>query len=379
MGSRMASVRLTVLGLVMIVTILALTPVASIAQEAQPATPPNTPNTPPDPTTQEKEEEKVAPERLLFIAYEAFGKRFLGPMGIFYDGRTDEIFVADTGNHRVVILDGVDGFPKAVFDHKVKRGRGRKASLGEPRSIAVDSSGDIFIVDNLCNYVNVCNFRGDHLTEIRLGDYIYDTWSGTSSESMELGPKPIAVAVDSEDNIYVATSCWIFVFNQEFELQKQFGGRGKKRGEFTAIMDIWVDIEGKMYIVDAMGFGLQVMSPDGEVLLAFGEHGAGFNNFSMPTGIISDRRGYIWVVDTLRHIVPIFDADGKFLDYIGAYGGRPGQFAYPSAISSNRDGRIVVLEKLNARVQCFELAPQPKEGDDEPADAPSEQTLFSGS
>ena len=303
--------------------------------------------------------EKVVPERLLFIANEAYGTPFQSPMGVFYDSKHDEILVADTGNHRIVILDGKDGYPKAAFTRRVKRNAKGVTGPGEPRSIAVNSLGEIFIVDNLCDYVEVCDFRGERLMEIRLEDHIQPAEAPAQFTRLDL--KPVAVAIGPSDNLYIATPCWILVFDREFELQKQFGGRDQGTADFSAITDLWVDGDGRMFVTDLRGLGVTVLSPEGEVLLAFGGHDVGFSNFSMPTGIITDRRGYIWVADQLRHIVSIFDADGKFLDYIGAFGAGPGQFAFPSALAASNDGKIVVLERVTARFQCFQLPPPDEE------------------
>ena len=198
MGSRLVSARLIVLGIVIIVTILVVASVASISQEAQPAPSSSTTNTPPTSETQQRE--KVVPERLLFTVYEAFGKRFQNPMGVFYDNYQDEIFVADTGNHRVVILDGKDGYPKSAFGHRVWRSGESKVSLGEPRSIAVNSLSEIFIVDNLAGYVNVCDFRGDHIMDIRIENYMLMPVDDPAQYA-NAGLKPVAVTVDSKDNV----------------------------------------------------------------------------------------------------------------------------------------------------------------------------------
>jgi len=308
-----------------------------------------------EPLKDGEEKEKVAPERLLFISYGAFGKRFQNPMGVFYDSQNDEILVADAGNNRIVVLDGTDGYPKAAFTHWVWRSGESEASLGGPRSIAVNSLGDIFIADSLCNYVAVCDFRGSRLMEIRIEDYMLQRVEA-SAQSMAAGMKPVAVAVDSEDNLYVATPRWIFIFDRELKFHKQFSRKGQEPVEFTGLLSFCVDTAGSVFVTSAQGMCIRVLSSDGEELLAFGGHGAGFSNFSLPIGIMTDRRGYIWVVDSLRHIVPIFDANGKFLDYIGAFGAGPGYFAFPNAIAASDDGKIVVLERVNARLQCFELA-----------------------
>ena len=355
---RVTSTKLIILHFMIAVTILAFTYTA-LAQEERSKSLGRVTGTVPGSEPQE-EKEKVAPERLLFIVHEAFGKRFKTPRGVFYDSHHDEILVADTGNARIVVLDGTDGYPKAAFTHWVWRIGESEASLGEPRSIAVNSLGDIFIVGNLCDYVEVCDFRGSHLTEVRIEDYMLQSVEA-SAQFIGKTLAPNAVAVDSEDNLYIAASRWIFIFDRELEFQRQLSREGNVPIEFDPIADLWVDEFGKIFVASVQGFGVRALSPKGEELLAFGEHDAGLQNFSLPIGIITDRRGYIWVADALRHIVSIFDSDGNFLDYIGAFGQGPGWFAFPSGLAASDDGKIVVLERVNARLQCFELAQSSEE------------------
>lgn len=305
-----------------------------------------------------KERELVVPKRLLYVLNEADGMRFKNPMGVFYDTHHDEVLVADTGNHRVVILDGSAGRTKCSFIHRVQRDDTGKDSLGEPRNLAQNSRGDIFIVDTLCDYVEVCDYQGTSHGKIWLKDYLTPEETPLGLQPRDV--KPVAATVDFKDNLYLASACWIFVFDQDLNFQRRLGRKGMASQEFTAISSLWVDTAGKIFVSDSLGYGIRVLSPEGKVLMAFGEHEAGFNNFSMAVGVITDRRGYIWVADALRHIVSIFDANGNFLDYIGSWGDGPGQFAYPSSLGAHWGGRIVVADRVGSRIQCFELEQRPK-------------------
>ncbi len=301
----------------------------------------------------------VVPRRLVFVASEAFNRPLKNPTGVWCDTEQKEILVADTGNHRVVIFDE-NGRAKGEFVHSVTRNGDAHRINGEPRRLAVNSKGEIFIVDSLCNYVDVCDYRGRSLRRIFLplpseaSSGVFPIAEGGKNEDV----KPTALTVDYQDNLYIASATRIFIFNASGELQRVIGKRGNGAGEFLAITGLWVDTAGRIYVTDAQSLGVHVLSSDGEVIVAFGEHEAGLINFSLPIAIATDRRGYIWVADALRHIVSVFERDGKnikFLDYIGAFGVRPGQFAYPSGLGAAWHGRLVVVDRVGGRVQCFEM------------------------
>ncbi|MFC1719163.1 NHL repeat-containing protein, partial [Candidatus Poribacteria bacterium] len=233
---RLKSAKLAVLVSVIVAAVMTLPPVAYIAQE--------------DTTTQEnKEKGKVAPERLLFISYGTLEKSFQGPMGVFFDSNQDEILVADTGNNRVVILDGTDGYPKSEF-----------TISGEPRNLAVNSMGEILIVSNSANYVEVRDFRGSHLAKIQIENYMLLPVKDPAQYA-NARLKPVAVTVDSEDNIYVATTRWIFIFDRDFEFLRQVGSVEQGPATFDSIADIWVDADGKIFVVSMQGTAVNVLSP----------------------------------------------------------------------------------------------------------------------
>ena len=302
----------------------------------------------------------VAPRRLVFVASEAFNRPLKDPTGVWCDTEQREILVADTGNGRVVIFDE-NGRAKSEFVHSVTRNDDARSVSGEPRRLAVNSKGEIFIVDSLCNYVDVCDYRGRSARRIHLRapsgagpNPLPIVEENNKSEDL----KPVAVTVDYRDNLYVATSTRIFIFNAQGEFQRIVGKSGNGPGEFIGITSLWVDTAGRIYVTDARSLAVHVLTSEGEVIAAFGEHETGFDNFSLPIAIATDRRGYIWVADTLRHVVSVFERDGKdvkFLDYIGAFGTQPGQFAYPSGLSAAWNGRLVVVDRLGGRVQCFEM------------------------
>lgn len=286
------------------------------------------------------------------------GQALKQPSGIWYDSRREEIYVADRGNHKLAVF-GKDGYLLRSFTHWVtsKDPQGRVvAREGEPKGLAVNSRGDIYVIDDLDDAVDVLDYRGRSLRRLRAADLV-DTGDETLTARDTV--TPAAVAVDEEDRVYIATTgarCQIVVLTADGKVLRRLGHRGRERGGFQAITGLTVDRQGRLLVTDAQALPVQVLSPEGEPVLAFGEHAVGPQNFSLPSGAVRDRAGGIWVADAIRQVVTHFDARGKYLGLIGGLGTGPGDMYAPVALAGDGDRLLIVLEKNGARFQVFRVA-----------------------
>jgi DNA-binding beta-propeller fold protein YncE len=286
------------------------------------------------------------------------GFPFKVPAGIWFDRHREEIYVADRGNHKIAVFDK-DGLPLRSFIHYVARRQlGGKVVLqpGEPRSLAVNSRGDIYVVDGIDDALDVLDYRGRSLQRLRAVDLLGPEEEPSAASQPTI---PAAVTVDADDRVYVATTggrCQIAVLDPNGSVLRRFGRSGREKGCFSSVTGLSVDSRGRILVTDAQAVPVQVFSPEGEVLLAFGKHEVGWENFSLPSGIVRDGSGDIWVVDTIRQVVKRFDENGRFLGVIGGYGADPGDMSYPVAVSGDGNRLLFVLEKGGARFQVFEVA-----------------------
>ncbi|HEU4436896.1 MAG TPA: NHL repeat-containing protein [candidate division Zixibacteria bacterium] len=283
--------------------------------------------------------------RMLAAGYDA-ATRFSSPQGIFYDRRTKELYVCDTGNHQVVIFDST-GLPVYRFKHWVIRG-GKKI-LGEPRSVVANSNGDIFLADNLCDYLDILNFRGG--SEERL-----DLARALNVPSA----KPLLLALDERDYLYVVyrnEKSALAVFDPDLQLVQQLENRKENHQDFGEISGLWVD--SNIYVTDATAEPcVRVFLRDGTYLLGFGTHEVGWDGFSLPSGVTVTQGGIIWIADTFRQVVKAFSPKGVFLRYIGGFGVQAGAMDYPAALAGDGSQLFFVLEKAGERFQGFEVAPE---------------------
>ena len=274
---------------------------------------------------------------------------FSSPQGIFFDRWQSEVYVCDSGNHQVVIFDST-GFPIYRFAHWLKRSGEKERILGEPRNLAVSKTGEIFLVDNLVGFIDILDQRGNSVDRLALQDI---------PEFENIKMRPEFLAIDDEDNLYVATSgdkVKILIFDRDLNLTEHFGVRGREQGELTRVTGLWVDGHGRIYVTDADAqFCVQVFSPKGEFLLGFGGHDIKKEDFSLPTGVVTGADGKIFVADELRQVVKAFDGDGNFLFWFGGFGVSNGAMRYPRCITGDGDSQVFVLERVGQRYQKFAL------------------------
>jgi DNA-binding beta-propeller fold protein YncE len=272
---------------------------------------------------------------------------FSNPQGIFCDRWNKEIYVCDSGNHQVVIFDST-GFRLFRFNHWLGRQKGEEKILGEPRNLVVNKAGDIFLIDNLADFVDILDQRGNSVDKLVLQEI---------PEFENVKMRPEFLAIDSQDKLYVATSgekVKIVVFDRDLNLIKHFGKKGEDKGELKTITGLWVDDEGKIYVTDADAFFcVQVFSPEGEFLFGFGGHDIKREDFSLPSGVTTTEDGKIFVVDELRQVVKAFNSEGKFLFWFGGFGVLAGDMRYPRYITGDGTDALFVVERVGARYQKF--------------------------
>lgn len=287
---------------------------------------------------------------------------FSHPTGAFYDAVRGELYVADTGNGQIVILDK-RGLAVAKIRHFVVDPKSGERHTGEPRSVALRKNRDILVADNLCSYLDVLDSSGSFLEKVWLGDLV-----GKPRSSVQ----PRCIAMDANGNVYVGVSGnskEILVLGPDLRLKAQMGV--ESRGDSRGITGLWVDKDGKVFATYAVGVCVRVYAPDGKQLFSFGVHDSGPNNFSLPAGLVTDSIGRLWVLDTLRHIVavhkPVPATTGVSYVFsslaIGGMGSDAGELTYPSGIAGDGATKLFIVESTGARVQAFQIAPEEVKAD----------------
>jgi len=275
------------------------------------------------------------------------GKTLSRPLGIFFDNITNECYVADTGNHQVVVFDQ-NGLPIFRFYHHVTV-NGEK-QLGEPKNLVVDADGQIYITDAMVPYLDILDRNGRKITSVEppyehCGEH-------ARFDGVAIGPDNKVYATLSGDAERV-----VAVIGLDLELEKVIRLRSEEEDLGpSCVTALDVDTDGKFYITDPCAdLMVQVYDTSGQFVSGFGRHDSGYENFSHPSGISVMPTGEIWIVDSIRQVVSCFSPGGEFISYVGGKGSHPGAFNYPSGIDTDGKDRLFVVERAGNRYQCFRI------------------------
>ncbi|MEM5777971.1 MAG: 6-bladed beta-propeller [Candidatus Aenigmatarchaeota archaeon] len=178
---------------------------------------------------------------------------------------------------------------------------------------------------------------------------------------------PIAVALDSEGNIYIIPAgeerIKVLVYSPTGDFLKEFGSYGESDGQFKSPTGIAIDSKDFIYVADCGNNRIQKFTKEGKFVLKWGSKGNSLEQFNCPWGIAIDSLNNVYVTDKNNHRVQIFTEDGKFITSFGKKGKGPGEFNNPCGIAIGRDlyldgkvikkGYIYVADSGNSRIQVF--------------------------
>ena len=149
---------------------------------------------------------KIKAERGTFIVEQTFNN----PASIFVDG-SDNIFLADTNDHRIRKIDGKTGQMIAIVagtgvsDFSGDFGQASHAALSSPEGVFVDIAGNVFISDTGNNRIRRVDAATGIITTVAGdGTASFDGDGGLAKEAMLRSPK--GLFVDSAGSIFFADS-----------------------------------------------------------------------------------------------------------------------------------------------------------------------------
>lgn len=252
------------------------------------------------------------PEKITRIG--GFGSdpgQFISPTGVAFDSEAKRLFVSDKGNNRVQTFSLESG---AVGEHVAEFGRRgtERGQFREPSGMDVDGSGNLFVVDNNNNRVQVFGPGGE----------LRRTWGGPGAEAGQFNaPMTLALGPDDERVHVVDTYNYrVQVFDRAGELLNSWGGPGPTqeagRGRFVWPFGITTAPDGSVFVSDPGGQRIQKFGPDGEFLTEWGSFGTGEGEFYKPKGLACDGET-LYVVDFGNHRGQMFTTDGEFVDLFG--------------------------------------------------------------
>jgi predicted membrane-bound mannosyltransferase/DNA-binding beta-propeller fold protein YncE len=206
-------------------------------------------------------------------------------------------FVADTWNHRVLKFE-MDGTPvKSWGTPNYDPVSSGPFGMWGPRGIAVDAKGRVFVADTGNKRILIYDTDGNFIFQIGA--------EGMSNGQFE---EPVGLAFDLQNNLYVADT-WnqrIQVFapvengnSYFFSNQWTIGGWNGESNDNKPYLA--VDHQGHLFATDPEDFRVLEFTLSGQFIRTWGSYGAGMNNFGLASGVAVDSQGKIWVSDTANN------------------------------------------------------------------------------
>jgi hypothetical protein len=232
--------------------------------------------------------------------------QFSDPKGVAVDA-TGNVFVADAVNNKIrkISAAGVVTTLAGSGSADSADGTGTAASFRYPTGVAVDSAGNVYVADHDNHKIRKVSAAGEVTTLAGSGAAGWDDGTGTAASFNG----PSSVAVDTAGNVYVADS-WnrmirkISAAGAVTTLAWAFDG-GVTTARFSDPTGIAVDGAGTVYFADFNGNKVYQLTAAGVVTTVAGSGADGWTDgtgtaatFWAPTGVAVDGVGNLYVTDT---------------------------------------------------------------------------------
>ncbi|MEA3336438.1 MAG: 6-bladed beta-propeller [Chloroflexota bacterium] len=329
--------------------------------------------------------------------------RFRYPRGVAFDS-TGQMYVADSGNHRVQVYSLSGGTPGHVATIGVTGEPGSdSAHFNLPSQIVLDSADQLYVADTDNYRVQRC---------VLAGAWTCTTFHGTGSQGNGVDTLDfvLGIGIDNNDNLFIADTgngrvkrctpagnctsfasemIWpgdivadsfgnIFIGDlQAHTIRKYshggtllaiFAGTGGipyavDQSHFNGPWGVGTGADGKLFVLENPGYRMVKLDSDGLTLWAAGEAGIfGDDNehfgdyWGGPEGNVGiDATGRAYISDTTNHRVQVFNSDGSFNQSVGGQGTGNQQFNCPSGVAINpTNDDILVADRCNERVQIYD-------------------------
>mgnify|MGYP000850507790 CR=1 FL=1 len=248
--------------------------------------------------------------------------------------RVGNLYIADTMNHRVRMVEAATGVITTLAGTGQARfsgdgGPAGQAALNEPSALVIgDDDARLYIADQSNHRVRMIDLRtGVIQTVAGTGAATYDGDGKPGIDTALAGPSGLALA---GDQLYIADT-----FN------------------------------GRIRCLDLSSGLMSTAAGDGGTYRYESASAASSTSLSRPTGITIDRLGRLFLTDSDNHLIREWDKESGMAVCLAGQGvpcysgdGGPAREAgvcYPFGIVADRDGTLLVADTFNHRIRELTL------------------------
>ena len=197
----------------------------------------------------------------------------------------ERFYLADTDAHRIVVLDQNGKLIQTWGAKGSKAGQFRR-----PSGISSDEMGRVYVSDTGNHRIQVFDRDGKHLRSFGEKGSLPREFNAPAGIAVANGV--LAVADTKNSRVQMLTSDGIFLSQITLKARKN------STEELKAPVAVAMDVQNRVYVLDADTSMVRVFDSSGEQVRSFGARGSGLEGFENPQGFAVDRRGSIYIADT---------------------------------------------------------------------------------
>jgi uncharacterized protein (TIGR03437 family) len=303
------------------------------------------------------------------------------PYGVAVD-KSGNVYIAEPADGRIRQVNA-----KGVINTIVGTGIGgwngdgvaaSSAQLNRPYSIAIDSSGNLYIADFANNRVRKVDNSGTGkiATVAGSGFFAYSGDGGRATSAQLNGPR--AVTADTAGNLYIADTANSVVRKVTAGLISTIAGNASPgfsgdsgsatSAQINSPQGIAVDSNGTVYVADTANSRIRKIS-GGQISTYAGGSSPGYSGdggqagsalLNYPTGMALDNQGNLYFADTDNNAIRKITSGGAISTVAGngnqGYGGDGGAATsallnYPQGVAVDSSGTLYIADTLNNAVR----------------------------
>ncbi len=298
------------------------------------------------------------------------------------------IYIADTNNHRVRLVDAATGVIQTIVGTGTV-GLGNfssgnpaiEANINRPQGLAFTIEGNLLLSESSSQVVR--QVRNDTLLSL-VGTGIAQFGGDQGPASNANLSNPVGIARDNEGNLYIADE-----FNQRIRKVDTNGiittiagsgspDQGGFQGDGGSAIDarlnrpsaIAVDAQNNLYIADSENHRIRKVDTNGIITTIAGTGIDGFSGdggpatlaeLNSPRGIVVDNQGNLFIADTDNHLIRLLNLASGLIQTVAGTGfgqldlEEGGALAVslnnPHGLSIGPTGTILIADQFNHRIR----------------------------
>ena len=228
--------------------------------------------------------------------------------------------------------------------HKFGRRGTENGEVRQPCGVAIDEDDNIYVADNENNRIQKFDSNGTFI----------DTVGCEGNNDLEFH-FPLGICFNKTDhNLYICDQYnhRIQVITTDLKFVRCFGQEGRGNGQLGRPKYAAFDDSNNLYVTDYVNNRVQVFTADGEFLRIISKKSCD-QQLEKPYGIAIDSANIVYVSERGRNCISMLTSEGEFIDSFGEEGKEKGKLCRVYGLSIGENDSLVVSEGGNCRIQIF--------------------------